>query len=735
MSDGEVGVNPDRVAQAASALENLRDVLAANVPIIASTLNSYWSGGTGSPVSLAALQQALGRAPADAADMRSRARLAAIAAATSGNVNDTNGIPTVDIPWSGTALDDADAKAEAQALAAAEANKDPAAARAAIAAIQQDIQDHVDATDPDSAAFLQAFYNQAAPQVANLATILHNEDASGRQNENDSFTVLSQADQKILATYGQGLAVADKTGLSPAAVSAIVNTPNPWSAAMLIKYGPSGSAYATSEANPTTGKQDAPSLLAQLTDKVFEDEKNGKLVIPMGDGEPFYAGDLTKYQNAIADYEPFTAMLQADAQNKDASWQVLGGPDGAGIAKLILNEGVVPGAGNIVYGYPFGMNGGKIPVGVTAMQAVGSGAQIPEDVITINNTLPSSVVAQFLNAATSAGRGAGDPNDPINQYKLSAQAAANIIMNTPPGWFDNSGNPQPSFDPAVEQALTNTFMRYLPDIAYSSRNAGPFQIYEPTGNNGKPDGGWQIQIPQNDLSPFLQQLGSTPTNYGYIKGAVAAKAGLALGMQLQGLQQGGTDPYADLTSLYGRLIDENNNLKYTGKQQEDAQNAQLNAEISFGEQFIGDIPVVGKAASTALTWDQQMAALGFPQIPQFSTDNAAKQLAAGQQVYSAAELQAMIPIVQGLAQQGVKVYDKQDGWQSVSQQGTQQGWYQAGKVVPNAAFWQWWGQHDGTWVNDQSAPDPTDSQLDGLYQQWLSWMQLEKDVSNTTGGG
>ena len=60
MSD-EVGVDVERIGQLASALENLRDVLAANVPTIVNTLNSYWSSGTGSPISLQPLQQAQSR--------------------------------------------------------------------------------------------------------------------------------------------------------------------------------------------------------------------------------------------------------------------------------------------------------------------------------------------------------------------------------------------------------------------------------------------------------------------------------------------------------------------------------------------------------------------------------------------------------------------------------------------------------------------------------------------------
>jgi hypothetical protein len=94
MSD-EVGVDPDRLIRAALALQNLRDVLAANVPAIVNTMNLYWSGGTGSPIDLSVLQQAQARSVDDAQDMQNRSTLAYLwqqqRLHLSGNM--------VDIPW------------------------------------------------------------------------------------------------------------------------------------------------------------------------------------------------------------------------------------------------------------------------------------------------------------------------------------------------------------------------------------------------------------------------------------------------------------------------------------------------------------------------------------------------------------------------------------------------------------------------------------------------------------
>ena len=333
----EVGVDPGRVSQAAGALENLRDVLAANVPTIVNIMNEYWSSGAGSPVSLAALHQAQSRSVDDATQMRTRAQLAEAWLAQGFSLA---GSGMVTIPFSGPDLDNADASVEAQALAAAEAqaSTNPSAARAKIAAIQQEISEH--AGDGGAGLpWLQDFYNDAGPAVANLASTLHGLENSngGPPNYLNRFTVLTPDDQKILATFGQGLAAADKAGLSPEAVQAIANAPDAWSAAMLVKFGPPGSLWATGEPQ-TPQNPDGLSLLAQLTNHVYEQEQNGTLKIPIGNGIEYPASDRDQLANVLAAYDPLQVMMQADAQNKNAAWQVMGGKDGGALAQMLLSS-------------------------------------------------------------------------------------------------------------------------------------------------------------------------------------------------------------------------------------------------------------------------------------------------------------------------------------------------------------------------------------------------------------
>ena len=77
--------------------------------------------------------------------------------------------------------------------------------------------------------------------------------------------------------------MADKAGLSPQAVQSLVNSPNMWSTAMLVKYGPPGSAWATNERG-NDPKSNDPSLLAQLTLETYQDLENGKITVPVGFG-------------------------------------------------------------------------------------------------------------------------------------------------------------------------------------------------------------------------------------------------------------------------------------------------------------------------------------------------------------------------------------------------------------------------------------------------------------------
>ena len=265
--------------------------------------------------------------------------------------------------------------------------------------------------------------------MAKLATTLHDLDVNST-DYNDRFTILTKSDQQIMATFASGLASVDRSGqLSPEAVQAIANAPDIWSAAMLVKFGPPGSAWATSEPK-SAQNPDRLSLLAVLTTNVYQDEQSGKIRIPLGGGYTRYLSeDQAQLQDVLAAYDPLSVMLQADAQNKNAAWQVMGdtnghyGNIGPALAKLLLwNGNDLPGLdARFVRGEPNdrGVYPGYFSISPPG-KAVGG---FPTSIVL--NFLSPSIAGSFLDAATSAPRGIS------TDAKYSAQAALNIIDNTP----------------------------------------------------------------------------------------------------------------------------------------------------------------------------------------------------------------------------------------------------------------------------------------------------------------
>jgi hypothetical protein len=485
---------------------------------------------------------------------------------------------------------------------------------------------------------------------------------------------------------------------------------------MLVKYGPPGSLWATN-APKTPQNPNGTSLLAQLTDSVYQAEQAGKLTIPIGYVQRFQRADQVvtpqgrdQLANVLAANDPLQAMLQSDAHNKNASWQVMGGPNGAGLAKMLLNgvNGDLPG---LDARFVAGASSNGDYAGYFTMYAPGSKASVGKEAML--NTPDQNVVGAFLDASTSAPRG----ND-INA-KESAQAALNIIVNTAPPIMNGSGSSvSPGYDPAIMTALTNTFMRYMPDLAVSTSPPTPGSngIQQNQYINGNP---WQIQVNSSTIDTFLMELSSTPQNYGYLKGAVAAKMGTAYGMQLNGITDGSKTDYAsDYASLYGLFITEEGNLHFNAGQVTDANNAQINSLISFGESQLSLIPVVGPNASKILTYDKSLAFLGFPQIPQFSTNNAANAAQAGKQEFTTAQLQAMIPLVQGLVQQGLVTPDP--------------AWYQNGQVICNNNFDKWWTANQLTQFDNKSLKE-TAPTLESLYGNIYSSMKVQNDAFSQTG--
>jgi hypothetical protein len=680
-----ISVDPDRCSQAAGQLDTPRDALNANVSTITSTLNMYWSSGVGSAENLGVLTRAQGQAPVDAATMRTRGMLAQIAAnGSQAQAYSIDGMVT--IPGDPNVAAAADAQAEAQALAQAEANGNKQAARASIQAIQLDIQSHL-AEGQAGAAWLAAFYNGAAPQVAGLANVLHGQDGTG-------LTPLSTQDQQILNAYATGLAAVDKSGaLNQNAISQLTAAPTLWSATMLLKYGPSGSAYSTATAWATgangqlqNGQNGQPAvvtlgLLAQMTNAVYQASQNGSLTIPLNWQDAQWAAQMKQMQSTLQSQDPFGSMLQLDAQNKVAAGQVLAGPDGAAIAKILLQQPFM----NYTQGYAQGYSG---PGQFTVNGFGGDKGGIDNRTFLVNPT----VIQNFLDAATqNPANIAGSPprgNDPLSYQ--AAQAAINIINNV--GSTSNIVIAEP-----VRQALLTTFGRYLPDIATSVN-------YNQAASSTTPQltrGTFMLRLNGADtngaVATFMKQIQYVGKDAGVLQGEVATALGNQYGLQVigQGQNPGDSNLASDLATLYGMTITQQQNLGYSAAQAQDAANAELNTIVSMAENAAGLIPGGG----TAMTIAKDLKGVVTPAIPTLSTSNAARKAASDLNAYAQTEGMLNVPLVQGLINSGVVVPPSGASW------------YQNGQISPNGDFVTWWDQNKGYFVYDlpkyNNSPGPS----------------------------
>jgi hypothetical protein len=704
---GEVGVDPQLVARAAAALEQLRDALAANVPTIVSNMSAYNSG-----VNTGVLQQALSRSVGDAQDMRARARLAQLWEQQGVNIF---GQGLVDIPWSGPELDNADALAEAQALGRAESGKDPKVAAASIQAVEQDLKDHM-----GDSAWLQAFYNNAAPYVAKLATTLHENDVNST-DYNSRFTVLTKGDQQILATFAQGLAAADKSGaLSPQAVQAIANAPDIWSASMLVKFGPPGSSWATTETK-SAQNPDGLSLLAVLTDNVYRDEQNGKIQIPLGGGYSRYGSqDQNQLQATIEAYDPLAVMLQADAQNKNAAWQVMGdtnpayGNIGPSLAKMLLwNGNDLPSLDARFVRGEAGDNG-QYP-GYFTVSRPGKGVGGSPSSIELNFLSPS-IAGSFLDAATSAPRGTSI------DAKYSAQAALTIIDSTPSPNGDNGVK----LDPAIQQALTDTARRYLLDLGMSATSTSDSALMSPAEQLPA----WSLQIngqgDNNPLSAFLEQIASDNSDLAALNAAAKVTFGnIYAQTQLKTLPASLQDASADdaMARLLGRIDTAANNDGINLATDLDEQHLEYNKLLEFGAATVKFLPVIGEVADTYM--DPAKDALGLLGIPtEFSTDNAAGTQLVDAQSFAGNSTQLHITMAQALLSGGAKNLIA-SAQQASSGLPADQQWLRNGQIVltkDNAAQFNGWyeGHAAGLYGLDK---------LEATY----SWLYYQQGATSSKG--
>jgi len=208
------------------------------------------------------------------------------------------------------------------------------------------------------------------------------------------------------------------------------------------------------------------------------------------------------------------------------------------------------------------------------------------------NSPDQNVVGAFLDAATSAPRG----NSPQAWY--SAQAALNIILNTP----SPIGNNGITEDPAVQQALLHTAQRYLLDLAESTTFTYPSSV---VNYDGDPSQLYVLRIlgsadGATPLSTFLQQIMANGTDAKILTGMTTTAMSQYYALYAQGkIPSNVSDPDVSMASLYGRLMVEAGNVRLNTATLTDQQAAQVDSTIDFAKDAVTWLPVVGNYAEKA----------------------------------------------------------------------------------------------------------------------------------------
>lgn len=638
MTDELISVDPDRCNQAAGELEKLRDVLIANVPVITSILEEYWHSGVGRSESLGLLTKARHLAPGDAATMRTRARLAAIAA------SDPQALAyfidgMVTIPGGAKIEDAQDARADVQALLQAEASGNKQAARVAIQAIQQDMQDHLDANDTR---FLADFWSQpqAAAATTSVATALHNEDGSGT-------TVLTSNDKQILATFATSLAttttlnkLSTKQDKQLLTAFTAASAKDPWSAGMLLASGPGGKAYGTG-----TGAQ----ILGTVTASVLNAERAGTFTVPMNWQQLLGSDQATngiQVEQALAHVDPTMALLKLDTSNGAAAAFALSTPDGQAIAHQLMTWQFMH----------YANMSEDERGGLTAFHDF-TGPQGPWDHYQVDWS--QQEIGSFLDAATAVPRGQSA------QAKWAARAAVNVINGTP----SPTGSGSVDVSSPVRQALLDTFGRYLPDLAGSLADPGAPPVYQ--ADKSAP---YLISVKSSQLDTFLRQICASKSDYTIIQGMAGSAIGTTAAWKIRGdLPPGVSNPTAAFSQLYGDISSQAAAIGINRAEQKDLHNQVLNVVIGMAESGFGVLPGGG-----VITDAQKLLSFTSPVIPQFSTDSASKAETAAQNELHTEEMMAMVPFIRGLEKAGVKLPVPPPPGSFDS------------KGVPTSTFFTWW---------------------------------------------
>jgi hypothetical protein len=582
----EVGVDPGRLNELASALAHLREVLAANVPTIVGTLNQYWSAGQGIPVSLSPLEQARTRSNDDTANIQARCTMAI---AWEDKQTTCLAHDMIAMPWltSGQLYGTSEAELLKRAEAEAESDPNSPQARAEIMAVANAIKDHAGDSE-----YLAAFYNAAAPQVAALAGLLHDEDGGA--------DVLSKQDAGILTTFAAGLATAsESSNFNRAAVTkAFTGAQDLWSAGILFKYA-NGAAFA----NPN-----GTYLLAHMSRTMLSHAgQDSNLVAPFSDPRSDTQQQIAAAYKLYPEYDPVAAVIRAAAGDPAAAQEVLGGPGGRGYASDLLR-------------YPWAAGG------IATVLAPYTDVRLGTPGVDT-----SGAAAAFLNAATAAPGGVMNP--------VAAQAVVNIV---------HAADKLPAGDDLPEkirQAFIGIAYRNVLGFGSTDMNDVLTNPVQPNPNGS----GHYAEVSSSDLQGFLVQALQNPTDFGRFQASLNA---LVPGAVQATINYPGTDYLAYVANLKGEVLDAYTSANFSKNEQLAAQQAEQQMTDNMISAGLVAIPGFDELDGAAAVWQGLAAgvvAAGTPlaesQIP---GGNLPQTLLTGDQEKTYEENAITPYIVQGL---------------------------------------------------------------------------------------
>lgn len=485
------GVDPRRVRQLADRLKDLADTLDREGAAIRQ-LFSDWNG----QINQSLLSQQGTQVHDDARNMSRRAD-EALNLLHQTRIVDPNG-PHPDwitIPWDVSQINTTiEAQQEEADLKQAMNNPNDPQSRATIAEVAQSLADHQD--DP---AYLQAFMAVGGlDDATRAARVLHGQDGT------HNGVVLSQASEKILAEFGQGVQAATTLAQQgkiqlPSGYLQKLTQPtggDMWSVSMLFKHGPPGDKWDSTVLSAVGGamldwrsKQEmrpgysAPDFSIGSPGGYVEDKKAWYKSLGLSvDYLTVGSGDAANNIPGIDANDPSLILMQRVSENADASRALLTGNDGATHAReLVSYKWQTPG--------PQSFDDAKWPAAV-------------------------------ITAATS---------DRTNHSEQSMQAAVNIInagadeYNVEKGLDGYTKEQYPGTPPtAITHALSLVFSDYVPDFA-ASHGLPNDQRAKPAGDSTDP---YMLLVGRQTTEDFLSEIMRNKADAGNIVNAVNAQMSL-----------------------------------------------------------------------------------------------------------------------------------------------------------------------------------------------------------------